>query len=82
MTGSELRSWLFYYSLPVLHGVLPATYLSHFALLVAGIYIFNSDCITKTDFHTASKCLLLFYQQFSTLYGNGFIHCVLLLFAF
>ena len=37
--ASELRSWLFYYSLPVLSDILPAAYFLHYACLVEGIYL-------------------------------------------
>ena len=42
-TGSELRSWLLFCSLPVLLGVLPQPYITHFALLVASVYLLMSE---------------------------------------
>ena len=35
-SANEFRSWLFYWSLPVLRGVLPEEYYIHHSLLVIG----------------------------------------------
>ncbi|KAK0159504.1 hypothetical protein PV327_011029 [Microctonus hyperodae] len=35
--SSELKIWLFYYSVPVLHGIMTEKYFQHYLLLVAGI---------------------------------------------
>lgn len=37
--ASKYRSWLLYYSLPILNDILPPDYVHHFALLVS-LYIF------------------------------------------
>lgn len=68
--GAELRSWLLFFSLPVLNGIMPHEFLCHLALLVCAIYIYSSQTITNQEFQIA-KCLLMeFYQKISTLYGS------------
>lgn len=47
--GSELRSWLLFYSIPILSDALPQVYLSHYALLVSSVHILLSDAITSSD---------------------------------
>ena len=44
--GSELRSWILFYSLPVLFGILPEPYFMHYALLFASVHVLMSDCLT------------------------------------
>ena len=69
-SGSQLRNWLLFYSLPVLRGVLPSEYLSHLALLIVAIHAVSSQHITSQDLHL-TRCLLhQFYEHFSVLYGK------------
>ena len=68
--GSELRNWLLYYSIPVVHGVLPQPYVDHFAHLVAGILLLSSEKITQSDVQRAKSHLGSFYGDFSSLYGK------------
>ena len=37
-TGAELRNWWLFFGVPVLHTILPTTFLNHFALLVTAVY--------------------------------------------
>lgn len=67
--ASEHCSWLLYYSLPVLSGVLPEPFFTHYSLLVAGMHILLSDSVTEDSIHQAEVYLLRFYQMYSTLYG-------------
>ena len=69
--GSEFRNWLLYYSLPVLSEVLPNPYFRHYSLLVLGISILSSECISRTHLQEAEVCLLKFYKEFSDLYGES-----------
>ena len=43
----EFTSWLLYYSLPVLHGILPDPYFTHYSLVVAAVHLLLSDTITE-----------------------------------
>lgn len=69
IAGSELQAWLLYYSLPVLHGILPSPYLAHLSLLVAAVHILMSARIHRSDLSIAHQFLDTFYKQSSTLYG-------------
>lgn len=61
-SGHELRSWLLYYSIPVLSGILPQPYLNHLPLLVA-------DKIAAADLQLAEQLMAKFYRQYQELYG-------------
>lgn len=54
----------------MLRGILPKHYISHFALLVAGIYIFSSQHISFQNFLLGERLLLQFYKEFSSLYSE------------
>ena len=69
-TGSEHRSWLLYYSLPVLKDILPLPYLKNYNLLVASLYILSSDHITPGDLQNCEEWLKEFYKRFEELYGE------------
>ena len=66
-----MRNWLLFYSLPVLKGVLPNPYLSHYSLLVAGLLLLVSDRITQEDIRNAELYLNEFYVKYPELYGKG-----------
>ena len=57
--ASEYRSWLFYYSLPVMLGLLPTQYYQHYGLLCHAIYILNSNSISPRSLKKANKLLLI-----------------------
>ena len=40
LTGSELQSWLLYYSIPVLQGIMLPNYFEHYSLLVSSTAVF------------------------------------------
>lgn len=73
VVGSELRSWLLYYSLPVLVDVLPVVYFKHFSLLVASIHTLTSDYIKIEALDAAEGWLKKFYIQYEELYGMYYI---------
>ena len=75
--GSQLRSWLLYFSLPVLDGILQEPYFSHFCYLVAGVHIVMSDAISSTDLSNAQLCFEKFYSEMSTLYGTRFYYSII-----
>ena len=64
--ASEFRSWLLYYSLPVLHGILPDPYFTHYLLLVAAMHLLLSDVITDVMLHKAQQYSLRYV--FNTLW--------------
>lgn len=73
--GSELRSWLLYYSLPVLVDVLPLVHFKHYSLLVASMHILTSDNISVEDLDAAEGWLKKFYMEYEDLYGMYYVLC-------
>ena len=45
--ASELRTWLFYYSLPILLEILPPELYIHYAAFVEGICLLCTECVTQ-----------------------------------
>lgn len=68
--GSEHRSWLLYYSLPVLYSILPLPYFKHYSLLVGSVHILMSDHISLNDLEVSKRWLNTFYKDFMELYGK------------
>ncbi|XP_013380319.1 uncharacterized protein LOC106151541 [Lingula anatina] len=67
--ASECRSWLFYYSVPVLFGVLQKEYFEHYLLFVDAMFIMNLDSISPEDLLHCEELLIKFSCLFSSLYG-------------
>lgn len=55
--ASEFRTWLLFYSLPVMDGILPSKHYCHFMLLVHAIYILLKQSISPSDLVKASLLL-------------------------
>ncbi|CAG2218049.1 unnamed protein product [Mytilus edulis] len=66
--ANEYRSFLLYYSLPVLHGTLDNTRFNHFALLVNAIHILLKNGSTKNEIMRAESFLMEFNSYFEQLY--------------
>jgi hypothetical protein len=60
--ASEYRSWLLYYSLPALQGILPDTYLTQFSLLVERSFILLAEGISDDDI-TRDHLLRMFVKH-------------------
>ena len=70
LKASELRSWLLFYSLPLLISHLPSLYLHHFALLVCGTHILLQDSITEAQVDAAEEMIRDFCSLLPELYGD------------
>ncbi|XP_062510906.1 uncharacterized protein LOC134186832 isoform X2 [Corticium candelabrum] len=68
--ASEYRSWLFYWSLSVLRGILPREYYIHYSLLVVGCRLLCGMKISSNDIDRARQLLLKFYERHELLYGT------------
>ena len=68
--ASDYRSWVLYFSLPVLYGILPEPYFTHYALLVAAMHILLGEDTSESSLERAGIYLGQFYQNFSSLYGQ------------
>lgn len=69
--GTEWRSWLLYYSLVCLKGLISDSLLNHYALLVESIFILLQDSISETELDRCEKNLLLFVVQLQEMFGNS-----------
>ena len=70
--ASELKMWFFYYSIPVLQGILREDYFRHYLLLVIGIALLSSDVITPQMLQISRDFLNTYVRQFQSLYGLRF----------
>jgi len=68
--ASEYRSFLLYYSLPVLHDFLPDENFQHFALFVVSMRKLLASSISPNDILESEKLLDLFCKRFARLYGD------------
>ena len=84
LKASELRSFLLFYSLPCLYGILTDIYFQHYLLLVEAIYILLKQSIAFSELVKASKLLKHFCLRIEELYGcryetynaHGLLHLV------
>ena len=71
--ASELRSFLLYYGLPTLYGLLPGSCFAHYTLFVQATYILlQADSISEADLQEADRLLDGFCKSFSALYEERF----------
>ena len=64
----ELKSWLFYYSLPRIYGLLAEEYFEHHKLLVLGISLLCQSIISLEEVNVASRALNEYVRRFDVLY--------------
>lgn len=70
--ASELKMWFFYYSVVILEGIMNPIYFRHYLLLVSGISLLNSSCVTVKSVEDAERLLHEFVRECPTLYGIQF----------
>ena len=79
--ASEFRSFLLYYSLPVLKDVLPENNFKHFILLVTTMRKLLGTSIEEKDLQLCTKFMNIFCKHYNELYGDQEmtinIHCLL-----
>lgn len=68
--AKELESWILFYSLPVLEGVLASPYVQHWACLVEALHILLKKNISELDLLVAEELLLEFHVKTEDLYGK------------
>jgi len=69
LSAAEYRSWLFFYSLPCMKGILSDDLFNHYALLVGGIYLLCQESISPADLKKAEMLLAHFVEMFDVYYG-------------
>ena len=67
--ASEYRSWLLYYSVPVLRHILE-NYFQHYLLLVEAVWLLLQSSISEADLLHAEQLLQHFCYKFSAYYGS------------
>ena len=81
LKASKLRTFLLFYSVPCLYGILPDLYFQHFILLVEAIYLLFQDSISISDLSKASSLLKHFCVKVKSLYDPRYetfnVHCLL-----
>ena len=68
--GTEFQSWLLWYSLPVLQGILPSAYYHHYSCLVAAVGMLLGTQLTSETIDRANVLLNNFCLKMSNLYGE------------
>lgn len=68
--ATEFKSFLLYYAIPCLQGILNRKYLKHFALLVEAVGLLLKCGITENDLERSENLLNRFVQDFEKLYGS------------
>lgn len=71
----EYKSFIFYYSLPVLSDKMSELYLEHHKLLVLGLYLLSQRSISNVMVELASTLLSEYVSQFEVLYGPEAMTC-------
>lgn len=67
--ASEWRSWLLFFGIPCLRGILPDNCLQHFALLVNTVFTLLQKEITSDELRLCGMCIVQFVGEFEILYG-------------
>ena len=70
-TGTEFQEWLLWYSLPILKGILPELYYSHYAGLVAGVGFLLQVPVSRVNFQTAETFSFMIFVANSLIYMEG-----------
>ncbi|KAK3924797.1 Solute carrier family 12 member 4 [Frankliniella fusca] len=70
---SEWKTWLNDYSLPVLNGVLPDSYLLHHGSLVAAAHLLNANEVPYESLTVAENLLKKYVAQFSDFYHPDYL---------
>lgn len=68
--ASEWRSWLIWYMLICLRGLLPLKYLQHLSLFVTAMQLLLQESISKDQITIADALLLRFVVQFQKYFGK------------
>ena len=68
--ASEFRSFLLYYSTPILQGILPTKYYKHYLLLVVSVRKLLGTSIGQKDIEMSSKFLSVLCKHYNDLNGD------------
>lgn len=68
--ASEFRSWLLFYSIPVLHEILPSKYLNHWFILVFCIFTLLKSSVSSSEIDLCKALMDVFCMEMGILYGK------------
>lgn len=71
--ASELRSWLFYYSMPLLYDIMEPVFWYHYCSFVLGIFILCKGSINEEELLVSQNLLNYFVFTFDELYGHKYL---------
>lgn len=71
--AAELRSWLFYYSIPCVFDLLPPLYLYHYCAFVEALFLLSQSSISEHDIEKSEKLLQYFVFMFPSLYDARYV---------
>lgn len=81
LKASELRTFLLFYSIPCLYGILQEQYFQHYILLVEAIYFLLQESISTDDLSKSTALLKHFCIRLKELYAARYetfnVHCLL-----
>ena len=69
--ASEWRSWLLFYSIVCLQGLIPTEVLNNYSLLVESIFILLQDSISEEELRVCEEKLFVFVAQCQEMFGNN-----------
>lgn len=67
--AAQWKAWLFYYSIPILYGILSNEIMQNYALFVHSMYILSKEFITEVELDKCEEDLMIFVAKFEQLYG-------------
>lgn len=62
--------WFYYYSLPVLSGLMQPVYFDRFSLLVLSVSLLKTEKISQAHLNKANNLIHKFVREFGNLYGE------------
>ena len=69
--ASELRSFLLFYSVPVLNGILNDDYFQHYMLFAQALFMIMQPTISRRSLNVAREMLIEFNRKFTYLYPKS-----------
>lgn len=73
LKASELKTWFFYYSIPILNTIMRKNYLDHYKLFVYSLDLLDQSSIADESIDTVNNLLIEFVNRFEYLYDVRFM---------
>ena len=69
IAASEFRSWVLFYAIPVMNGILDDGYLRHYMLFSEGLWLLLQSSVSLSEVNEAEMLLQQFCLEFAGYYG-------------